>query len=98
MTNIETHAAPDAQNAAHRSRGRPPKGAEVGNRLHISIPETLTKRLQEIQKQTHASSVAEVVRSALQLYAAAVEEHLNGGHVYLKRKEDGVERQLALFI
>ena len=75
-----------------------PKSIEGGNRLHIYIPETLTARLQEIQRDAHATSITEVVKSALTLYAAAVEEHKRGGHVYLKRKDDGVERQLALFI
>jgi hypothetical protein len=82
---------------AHKPRGRP-KSAEAGNRVHISIPESLTVRLQEIQRATHATSITEVVKAALTLYAAAIDEHKNGGHVYLKRKDDGVERQLALFI
>jgi len=47
---------------------------------------------------THASGLTEVVKDALTLYAAAVEEHKNGGHVYFKRENEGVERQLALFI
>jgi hypothetical protein len=82
---------------ARRTRGRP-KGAEAGNRFHISIPESLTKRLSEIQHDTHATSITEVVKNALQLYAAAVEEHKKGGAIYFKRKDEGVERQLALFI
>jgi hypothetical protein len=81
-----------------RTRGRP-KNVETGNRFHISIPESLTNRLLEIQRDTHATSITEVVKDALQLYAAAaVEEHKNGGHVYFKRKGEAVERQLALFI
>jgi hypothetical protein len=58
----------------------------------------LTARLQELQRDTHASSLTEVVKSALTLYAAAVEEHKNGGRVYFKRKDESGERQLALFI
>ncbi len=80
-----------------RSRGRP-KCLENGNRMHIYIPETLTQRLMEIQRETHANSLTEVVKAALQLYAAAVEEHKNGGNVYFKRKGEDGERQLALFI
>ena len=30
--------------------------------------------------------------------AAAIEEHKNGGRVYFQRKDEGTERQLALFI
>ncbi len=92
----ETDSVADARDA-RRARGRP-KSAEAGIRFHISMPESLTHRLEEIQRDTHASSLAEVVKAALQLYVAAVEEHKNGGHVYFKRKDEGVERQLALFI
>jgi hypothetical protein len=82
---------------APRLRGRP-KNAD-SSRVHISIPDSLISRLQEIQRDTHASSLTEVVKAALQLYAAAVEEHKNGGGMYFKRKDgEGGERQLALFI
>jgi len=54
----------------------------------------------EIQRDTHASSITEVVKNALQLYAAVLEEHKSGGYVYLKRKSEDGERelQLALFV
>jgi hypothetical protein len=45
----------------------------------------------------HASSITEVVRNALQLYAAALEVHKNGGHISLKDDKGG-ERQLAIFL
>jgi hypothetical protein len=80
-----------------KARGRP-KSVETANRLHIAIPESLTKRLMEIQRETHAASITEVVKNALTLYAAAMEEHKSGGHVYFKRTNEGVERQLALFL
>jgi hypothetical protein len=80
---------------ARRARGRP-KSAEA-SRVHLSLPETLLNRLQEIQRDTHASSLTEVVKNALQLYAAAVEVHKNGGSICFK-DDMGGERQLALFI
>ncbi len=95
MTMIKGGQAPATE--VRKARGRP-KSVEGGNRLHIYIPDTLTKRLVEIQRETHANSLTEVVKSALQLYAAAIEEHKNGGRVYFKRKDEGTERQLALFI
>ena len=98
MNMTETTNVADVRDA-RRARGRP-KAAESPNRVHISLPDSLINRLLEIQRDTHASSLTEVVKAALQLYAAAVEEHKNGGHVYFKRKrkDEGVERQLALFI
>ena len=89
------HAATDSP--TRRPRGRP-KSLENGNRMHIYIPESLTQRLMEIQRETHANSLTEVVKAALQLYAAAVEEHKSGGNIYFKRKGEDGERQLALFI
>jgi hypothetical protein len=80
-----------------RSRGRP-KNLEAGTKFHISLPESLTKRLVEIQRDTFANSLTEVVRAALLLYAAAVEEHKAGGHLYFKRQNEEGERQLALFL
>jgi Ribbon-helix-helix protein, copG family len=81
--------------AARRPRDRP-QNVEA-SRIHLSLPESLLNRLQEIQRDTHANSLTEVVKAALQLYAAAVEEHKSGGQVCFKDKE-GRERQLALFI
>ncbi len=97
MTIIEPGTGEHQTFNGRRPRGRP-RNPENGNRLHIYIPESLTQRLLEIQRDTHASSITEVVKNALTLYAAAVEEHKNGGHVYFKRENEGVERQLALFI
>jgi hypothetical protein len=90
----EAHHVPGP---VHRGRGRP-KNLEPGNRLHIQIPESLTQKLLEIQRDTHASSITEVVKNALTLYAAAVAEHKCGGHVLFKRKDEEGARQLPLFI
>ena len=88
--------------APRAAKGRPkntrPKKKATGPRVHVSLPESLTKRLLEIQEFTHANTVTEVLKAAVTLYAAAVEEHKSGGHVYFKRKDNDVERQLALFI
>ena len=78
-----------------RPRGR--RKSAGSTRIHLSLPETLLSRLQEIQHDTHANSLTEVVKAALQLYAAAVVEHKNGGSLHFK-DEQGRERQLALFI
>jgi hypothetical protein len=79
-----------------RGRGRP-KAADKSMRIHIVMPEALAKRVVEIQKETHATSITEVVKNALVLYAAALEEHKQGG-VLVFRRPKGVERQLALFV
>ncbi|MBI5130987.1 MAG: hypothetical protein HZA66_16220 [Rhodopseudomonas palustris] len=96
MTVID-ESGPAPGGAARKPRGRP-KSAESGTRLHLYLPDSLTGRLQELQRDTYAGSITEVIKNALTLYAAAVEEHKNGGRVYFKRKDEAGERQLALFI
>jgi len=86
-----------AQPILQRTKGRP-RNPQPGNRLHILLPDSLLKRLEDIQAATHAASLTEVVKNALILYAAAIEEHRAGGHLYLKRPGDAADRQLALFI
>jgi hypothetical protein len=46
--------------------------ANKGKKVQITIPESLMLRLQEIQRDTHARSITEVFKAALQVYAAAV--------------------------
>ena len=66
--------------------------------FHVMIPESLNRRLEEAQKYAKKSSTTELLKDALKLYVAALEEHKNGGQVYFKRESDGVERHLPLFI
>lgn len=97
MTNTETHqGGGGAEVIMGRTRGRPRK-PEGGARLHIVIPDKLAARLEEIQRDTHASSITEVVKDALQLYAATLEEHKAGGRIYFERQGED-RRQLNLFI
>jgi hypothetical protein len=80
-----------------KARGRP-ESPEPMKRLHLSLPTSLIERMHEMQIETHASSMTELVKQALTLYAAALKEHKEGGHVYLKREGEEVMRQLTLFI
>ena len=80
-----------------KGKGRP-KSLEKGVRLHIIIPETLSARLDELQAETCAASTAELIRKALTLYVAALDEHKNGGRIYFRREGETMERQLLLFI
>jgi hypothetical protein len=62
-TSLGANTGPIARNV-RRARGRP-KSPETGNRVHIYIPDSLTRRLEEIQRDTHATSLTEVVKAAL---------------------------------
>jgi hypothetical protein len=80
--------------AGHRSRGRP-KSREGGSRVHIFVQDSMMERLLELQEYSHASSITEVIKNALQLYAAAVHEHKSGSRLCFK--DDEGERQLLIF-
>jgi hypothetical protein len=81
--------------AERRGPGRP-KSPIPEARLHVSMPQSLKDRLEDIQRYTHASSAAEVVKNALVLYAAAVDVHKKGGSLLFKDEKG--ERELTLFI
>lgn len=75
-------------------RGRPPKlDKTVPNSAHVTYPESLSQRLQEIQRETHAGSIAEVFRRSLVVFAALWEAHKRGEDVILRDK-NGKERQI----
>jgi hypothetical protein len=82
--------------AARRGPGRP-KSPVPEVRLHVSMPQSLRDRLEEIQRFTYKSSVTEVVKDALVLYAAAVDVHRNHGYLVFK-DEKGGEQRINLFI
>lgn len=67
----------------------------VVKRVQIDMPDASLKRLQRLQEITESASYAEVVKSALRLYEALIDEQDNGGQVFLRRA-DGTE-VLAIF-
>ena len=69
---------------------RPARGGGVVKRVQIDMPDASLKRLQRLQEITESSSYAEVVRSALRLYEALIDEQENGAQVLLRRT-DGTE-------
>ena len=67
-------------------------------RIHISLPGTLAARLQQIQRDTHASTLTEVFKDALMVYAALLEEHKKGNGVFIKDEKSAVEVRIPLFL
>ena len=82
--------------APARKRGRSPNGATA--RVHVSLPEDLSERLVEVQKETFASSLAEVIKSALVVYVALLEEHKQGRQVFTQSKDKSDPQRLAIFL
>lgn len=72
-------AAADAMEAA----GDEPVRATT--RVQLELPPQAMERLQRLKEQTEAASYAEVIRNALRLFEALVDEHAKGAEFSLKR-------------
>lgn len=79
-----------------RKRGRSANVATA--RVHVSLPEDLSERLVEVQKETFASSIAEVIKNALVVYVALLEEHKQGRQVFTQSKDKSDPQRLAIFL
>lgn len=92
----------------HRSRhgrgryGAPEtNGAENGERattrVQLEMPPQAMDRLQRLKDRTEAASYAEVIRNALRLFEALVDEHEKGAEFSLK-KPDGETVAYRIFV
>lgn len=66
-------------------------------RVHVSFPETLRVRLDEIKKNEEIGSVSEVFRNAVKFYLLAYEEHKKGSAMLI-RHDDGSIEKLRMFL
>lgn len=69
----------------------------TANRLHVSYPDSMKPRLEEIQRQTGQASLSEVFRQAILFYTLAFEEHEKGSD-FLIRNRDGEVERLRMFL
>ncbi|SEM74212.1 hypothetical protein [Bradyrhizobium sp. OK095] len=86
-------AEPEA--SAEKEKVRAPAGE--GTRLHISLPPEVLQRLKTIQTETYATSLTEVIKNSLIVYAALLSEHKKGREIYT-RGTDGPEARLPIFL
>ena len=81
-----------------RAKKEGPVKKPVGtNRIHVSYPDSMKDRLEEIREETDKSSLSEVFRQALLFYALAYEEHKKGSD-FLIRTEGGDIERLRMFL
>ena len=66
-------------------------------RVQLEMPPQAMERLQKLKDRAEAASYAEVIRNALRLYEALVEEHERGSEISLKRA-DGETVQYKIFV
>ena len=79
MTAEAMRAAADAMEAAGEEPGR------ATTRVQLELPPQAMERLQRLKDKTEAASYAEVIRNALRLFEALVDEHEKGAEFSLKR-------------
>jgi Arc/MetJ-type ribon-helix-helix transcriptional regulator len=60
-------------------------GERATTRVQLEMPPQAMARLQKMKDRTEAASYAEVIRNALRLYEALVDEHEKGSEFSLKR-------------
>jgi len=89
-----------ALTAASRTQGKErtvDQAKLIKNRVQFDLPARSMERLNALKIKTEASSYAEVVKNALRLYEALVEE-TEGGKQFLIRDENGVVSPYRLFL
>lgn len=80
--------------AREEAKMKKPAGA---NRIHVSYPDSMKDRLEEIRDVTDKGSLSEVFRQALLFYALAYEEHKKGSDFLIRTKDGDLER-LRMFL
>ena len=84
----------------HRRRFHGENESENGRdttRVQLEMPPQAMERLQKLKDRTEAASYAEVIRNAVRLYEALVDEHEKGAEFSLKRP-DGEIVQYKIFV
>jgi hypothetical protein len=72
-------------------------GKVVKNRVQFDLPPRSMERLNTLKRKTEATSYAEVVKNALRLYEALIEE-TDAGKQFLVRDAAGVVSPYRLFL
>lgn len=72
-------------------------GERATTRVQLEMPPQAMVRLQKLKDLSEAASYAEVIRNALRLYEALVEEHEKGSEFLLKRA-DGETAHYKIFV
>lgn len=93
MTAEAMRAAADAMEAGDEAEGP----VRATTRVQLELPPQAMDRLQRLKDKTEAASYAEVIRNALRLFEALVDEHEKGAEFSLKRA-DGETVAYKIFV
>jgi hypothetical protein len=80
-----------------RPEGEVETGERSTTRVQLEMPPQAMERLQKLKDRIEAASYAEVIRNALRLFEALVDEHEKGAEFSLKRA-DGEVVQYKIFV
>lgn len=72
-------------------------GERTTTRVQLEMPPQAMERLQRLKEHTEAASYAEVIRNALRLFEALIDEHEKGAEFSLKRA-DGETVAYKIFV
>jgi hypothetical protein len=87
-----------ATGAQSETKDRAEDRAKVSkNRVQFDLPPRSMERLNALKLKTEASSYAEVVKNALRLYEALIEE-TESGKQFLVRDDNGVVSPYRMFL
>ena len=90
--------APGATDSEARTQPREREGASAKkNRVQLDFAPRSMERLNTLKAKTEAASYAEVVKNALRLYEALIEE-TEDGKQFLVRDKSGVVAPFRLFL
>ena len=85
----------------HHRRRHQSEDSEAGERattrVQLEMPPQAMERLQKLKDRTEAASYAEVIRNALRLFEALVDEHEKGSEFSLRRA-NGETVQYKIFV
>lgn len=90
---LASGAASDEVKDQTREKAKGPRK----NRVQLDFPPRAMERLNTLKAKTEASSYAEVVKNALRLYEALIEED-ESGKQFLTRAKNGVVSPFRLFL
>jgi Arc/MetJ-type ribon-helix-helix transcriptional regulator len=80
-----------------RGEAETENGERSTTRVQLEMPPQAMERLQKLKDRIEAASYAEVIRNALRLFEALVDEHEKGAEFSLKRA-DGEVVQYKIFV
>ena len=72
-------------------------GERTTTRVQLEMPPQAMERLQRLKEKSEAASYAEVIRNALRVFEALVDEHEKGAEFSLKRA-DGEAVAYKIFV